>query len=56
MSTFCIPGLVPAQQSSPQFIIAQHPMAIAGAGNPAAGGQAAANAAQAANQMQPPPQ
>ena len=46
-------GVVPAQQSSPQFIIAPHPMAVAG--NQAAGGPGAtANAA--ANQMQPPPQ
>ena len=53
LSFFNFSGVVPAQQSSPQFIIAPRPMAVAG--NQAAGGPGAtANAA--ANQMQPPPQ
>ena len=45
LSFFNFSGVVPAQQSSPQFIIAPHPMAVAG--NQAAGGPgAAANAAE----------
>ena len=59
MICFIISGVVPGQQSSPQFIIAPHmaPMPVAGSpaaagGHNAAAAVVAAQAAAAQNQMQ----